>query len=1184
MANETIGSLFASDIRRRIEEVIKVDQVEEEILRDEIHEYVTTNSIKKHYLSILERYRETPNKPHEGIGVWVSGFFGSGKSSFAKLLGLAIEDRPILGQGAGGSFAKQVGDPRIEVLIKNIGEQIPTRAVIFDVSTDRGIRTGNQMLTEILYRQLLDSLGYARDLDLAELEITLEEMPGQLDRFTEKYAELFQREWDKEKGKVAIALSQASRVMSVLDPATYPSADSWVKAARLRADISPNLFAQRCKALTERRCPGKSLLFVIDEVGQFVARDVNKMLDLQGIVQALGRVGRGKFWIVVTSQEKLTELVGGLEDKRVELARLMDRFPQDLQVHLEPSDISEVTSKRVLSKNAGAQILLRAKYEENRGRLAGSAHLTADIRLPELTAERFVDLYPLLPYQVDFIIQVVSGLRTQGGVSKHVGGANRTIIKLAQQVLINPAVNLADQPVGQLARIDQIYDLVETNIDSEVRGKIAAIASQVPHPLASAVCKAVCLLQFVKSVHRSAENIAAALHPAVDADSQLTAVNEALEALVTAHKIRLGDDGYRIPSPAEDDWEIQRAKIGAKSADIHRIHAETIAKLWEPQPSHSLQGVKMFKAGLHLNGRELVVGDITFQLRLAAAGKEYQTSVAEQRTRSQVETKSLFWTAPLNDAIDRESVDVHRSTEMLARKERTSQTKAELSLITEEKQKLQRHQDELKRCLKQALLGGEVYFQGNDRSPEEGTNDVGKAASKLLEDVLPGVFDRFAEAAARVAKKDLETLLVSENLHGLTPVFAQLNLVRDVKGKPVFNTESGPLAEVYARINNQYDYGVASTGKSLADDFAREPYGWEFDTVRLLVVALVRAGKIEATSKGQTIESAQSIEARNTFENNNLFRQTSFRPKKTGVVEFEDLLKAAEAFKSSFGKELPELEQGAATAVIRDESSRHEPALQDEYSRLLTHRLPGAEVLGKALEQLRAIRSGSEESAIIAFNGCHSELKEAIKRAAELDHALTEPALHDLKRARAALTAPWAFLQAEPDLGEEVRDAAMKLEDTLKRESFFRELPTIDQLARAVDEAYNHRYRVALSARTDAYIQAIKTLQSTPGWEELDEDQRGRIAKPLESRRQPSLPKPIPIPELRADLDACPARLARSVEELLLLQEGTRLVKLNIGSYFSGGIETEEQLTASLNALRDDCLHHLGAGKKVLIQ
>jgi hypothetical protein len=1181
MTTATIGSLFASDIRRRIEEVIKVDQVEESILRDELREYIPTDSIKKHYLSIFERYRETPNKPHEGVGIWVSGFFGSGKSSFAKNLGLAIEDRDILGTGAGELFARQVGDPRIEVLIKTIGAQIPTRSVIFDVSTDRGIRTGNQMLTEIIYRQLLEALGYARDLDLAELEITLE-ADRQLDQFKVKFTELFQRDWDKEKGKVAIALNQASRVMNALDPATFPSADSWVQAAQRRADISANVLAQRCKALTERRCPGQSLLFVIDEVGQFVARDVQKMLDLQGVVQSLGRVGRGKFWIVVTSQEKLTELVGGLEDKRVELARLMDRFPQELQVHLEPSDISEVTSKRVLSKNANAQKLLRTKFDENRGRLAGSIHLTADIRLPELTAERFVDLYPLLPYQIDFIIQVVSGLRTQGGASKHVGGANRTIIKLAQQLLINPAVNLADQAIGQLVRIDQIYDLVETNIDSEVRGKITAIAKEVPHPLAAPVCKAVCLLQFVKSVHRTAENIAAVLHPSVDGDSQLPAVKEALDALVKAHKIRLGDDGYRIPSPAEDDWETQRAKIDARAGDIHRIHAETIAQVWEPQPSHALNGVKSFKAGLHLNSREAIAGDITFQLQLSAAGKEYQSQVAELRSRSQVETKSLFWGVALDDAIDRETVELHRSKEMLSRKERTATTKAELSLVTEEKQRLKRHQDELKRRLKQALLSGAVFFRGNDRSPDDTATDVGKTASKLLETVLPEVFDRFAEAAARIQKKDLESLLLSENLHGLTPVFSQIGLVRDVKGKAVFNTDSGPLAEILARIENQYSYGIASTGKSLADEFATEPFGWEFDTVRLLVVALVRSGKIEATSKGQTIDSALSIEARNTFENNNLFRQTSFRPKKG--VKFEDLVTAAEAFKLAFGKELPELEQVAAAVAIREEAGRHEPDLQEQHMRLLTHHLPGAEVLGKALEQIRSIRSGSEESAIVAFNGCHSELKEAIKRCAELEQSLTETALHDLRRARTVLEMPWAFLQGESDLGEDVQQAATKLDDILKRESFFRELPAIDQNARTIEHAYRQRYDAVVMARADAYQGALKTLTATPGWEELEEDQRKRITGPLAALGQRHLSQPIPIPELRSDIDACPVRLNRAIEELLNLQAGNRLVKISISSYFSGGIESEEQLDAAIQAFRDDCLHHLGAGKKVLIQ
>ena len=101
-------------------------------------------------------------------------------------------------------------------------------------------------------------------------------------------------------------------------------------------------------------------------------------------------------------------------------------------------------------------------YDEHRASLLITLRLTADIVLPELSRRAFIDLYPLLPYQIDLIIQVVSGLRTQGGASKHVGGANRTIIKLAQQLLINPEVALGDQEVGQLARLDQIYDLVDS--------------------------------------------------------------------------------------------------------------------------------------------------------------------------------------------------------------------------------------------------------------------------------------------------------------------------------------------------------------------------------------------------------------------------------------------------------------------------------------------------------------------------------------------------------------------------------------------------------------------------------------------------------------------------------------------------------------------------------------------------
>src|SRR5690348_11313045 len=217
-----IKTLFANDIRRRIEEVIKVDQTDEEIIRDEINEYVVTDAIRTHYTGIFEAYRETPNKPHEGIAIWVSGFFGSGKSSFAKMLGLSVANRTIAGESAAERFAERAGDKKLQVLLKAINEKIPTHAVIFDVSTDRGIRSGNQTLTEIMYGLFLQSLGYSKDLDLSELEIGLEEK-GQLEKFEAEYRSIFTKEWSQEKGKVAFALSEASRVLNSLDSATYRS-------------------------------------------------------------------------------------------------------------------------------------------------------------------------------------------------------------------------------------------------------------------------------------------------------------------------------------------------------------------------------------------------------------------------------------------------------------------------------------------------------------------------------------------------------------------------------------------------------------------------------------------------------------------------------------------------------------------------------------------------------------------------------------------------------------------------------------------------------------------------------------------------------------------------------------------------------------------------------------------------
>jgi hypothetical protein len=1174
-----IKTLFANDIYRRIEEVIKVDQTDEEIIRDEITEYVVTDAIRSHYTGIFEAYRDAPNKPTDRVSIWVSGFFGSGKSSFAKMLGLAVANRTVAGGSAAERFADRTGDKKLQVLLKAINEKIPTHAVIFDVSTDRGIRSGNQTLTEIMYGLFLQSLGYAKDLDLSELEIGLEEK-GTLGKFEDEYKDIFKKDWSSEKGKVAFALSEASRVLHSLDPDTYPMADSWVKAVKNKADITPGKLAERAGELMKRRKPGLSLMFVVDEVGQFVARDVQKMLDLQAIVQQLGVKGRGKHWVVVTSQERLGELVSGLDDKKIELARLMDRFP--LQVHLESSDISEVTSRRVLSKNAHAHTTLGKLFDEHRGRLTEHTRLTADIKLPELTREAFIDLYPLLPYQLDLIIQVVSGLRTQGGASKHVGGANRTIIKLAQQLLINPTVKLADGALGDLVRLDQVYDLVEGNIGSELRAKIAAISKLVDHPLAQPVAKVICLLQYVKSVHRSAENLAAAIHGSVGGDSQLASVKEALRALEAAHQVRQGDDGYRIPTPAEDDWERLRNGISPKPGDSHRLYQEVLSGFWL-RPSHTLFDAKTFQAGLAIHGRDLTRGDMMFQVHLAEDGKAFDALAAELRTRSQQERKHVFWAIALTDSIDRETVELFRSKEMLARKERETKGEDTPALIAEERVRLRRHGDELRRLLKAAALSGRIYFRGNDRSPSDRATDVGKTAAEVLGTVLPEVFDRFKEAAAKATdvKRGTDALFTAENLHGLPSVFGSMGLLRDEKGKTVFRTESGTLKEVLDRIEERANYGDTASGRYLTDEFAKEPFGWDFEVVRLLVLSLLRAGKIEATSKGQTLDTVTGVEARDTFSNNNLFQQASFRPKKG--IEFEELVKASEAFRDTFGSEVKELNAGAIVAELRKQVGRHEDTVSSSLATLSARRLPGGALLESAIGQIKAILRGSEDNAIATFNTSHRAIKDAMKRAVELEHMLNEPRLRDLDRAREAQSSLWSFLSQEADIAADLRTCATELDDLLQRETFFRELPAIEQHTRVLEVEYQRRFDEALHARVAAYSKAFDQLVKTPGWTKIDEAQQRRLAEPFE-RGQRRDEGRVPIPQLRADRDACGGRLSAAIAELRRIIDGERIVAVNVGSYFAQGIEDEDQLEAALEGIREECLKLIGAGKKVIVQ
>ena len=450
--------------------------------------------------------------------------------------------------------------------------------------------------------------------------------------------------------------------------------------------------------------------------------------------------------------------------------------------------------------------------------------------------------------------------------------------------------------------------------------------------------------------------------------------------------------------------------------------------------------------------------------------------------------------------------------------------------------------------------------------------------------MLPEVFDRFKQAAAKPTdlKKGTEAIFTAENLEGLPNVFRNIGLLRDEKGKTVFRTGSGPLKEVLDRIEERANYGDTASGRYLNDEFAKEPFGWDFEVVRLLVLSLLRSGKIEATSKGQTIGGVTGVEARDTFSNNNLFRQAAFRPKKG--IEFEELVKASEAFRDTFGSEVRELNAGGIVAELRKEVAKNEDTVSSALRTLTANRLPGGDVLNDAIDQMKAILRGSEDNAIATFNTSHRAIRDAILRAVELGQVLSEARLQSLERARTVQTRLWGFLSQEFDIAHELRARAASLEDLLARETFFKELPSIDRHMKAVEAEYARRFEQALAARATAYAEAFDSLVRTPGWSNIDEDQQ-----PPPSRTLRPGTKAGCRDHAHSTASGRPRRVRRSSthghrEALAALSMANGSSQLASAATSQVALRPRNSSTQHSTGVREECARLIGAGKKVIAQ
>jgi hypothetical protein len=951
-----IRELFDSskNIDRTIEKVITYGAAQEERLKAEISEYVVTEHIEEQFRKLLDRMQLAMDVggEHE-IGVWVSGFYGSGKSSFTKYLGFAFDNQRTID---GTPFIKHLQDrlhsPQTKALLNTVVQRYPAAVVLLDLASEMLAEATMAEVSTVLYFKVLQWAGYSRNLKVAALERMIEK--------DGRTAELYERlatampgaTWDRVQNNPLAIDGLIPKIAHEMYPSLFPETNSFSSST----DGFIQFEDQRVQEMIDiiRQKSGKEhIIFIIDEVGQYVAARDNLILNLDGLAKNLKLLGNGKVWIISTAQQTLTE-----DDPRAalnsdKLYKLNDRFP--IQIDLESSDIKEICYRRLLGKSPSGEEHLGSLFDNHGQALRHNTKLQdAKYYDSDFSRETFVNLYPFLPAHFDILLHLL------GALAKSTGGIGlRSAIKVVQDVLKGEggATAMADQSVGWLATTVTLYDELEKDVRRafpSIHQAVDKVLIRFPdQPLHQDIAKTVAVLQILSNLPVTIQNVASLMHPSVSAPSRIEDVQKAVEAMLLDVHVPLGEKDGNLVFLSERlrDIEQERGALALRSVDVRRVFNDALRGTFDPLPRVNLHGTLAVASGLKVQAGGSVTSlageqnAIQTVVELVAPG-DYDTArnrmLDESRSRTGRNVIGLL--ARSNPELEELANEIHRCQRIveLHRNEPDQEVRDYCASQLDRAAKLGL---QLQSRIKQTLQGGSFVFRGQATAVTALDANLVEATKKLLADVSSQVFDRYAEAPARVATDLAEKFLRVANPTAISGSLDPLDLIQVVAGRASFRTDHKAMTS----IRDYIDKRGTVDGKRLLDDFSDDPFGWSPDTTRYILAAMLMAGEIKLKVSGREVTAAgqQAIDALKT---NNSFKTVgvALRDERPSI---ETLGRAAERLSELIGDTVIPLEQEISRAA-----AKHFPVFQRDYG-TLSERLNGLGLGGGWRESPPSIRT-----------------------------------------------------------------------------------------------------------------------------------------------------------------------------------------------------------------------------------
>jgi hypothetical protein len=833
----SIRELFSGQRRidRRIEKVIDYYADGEERLAAEIAEYEATDNVEVCFRRFLDVYQAGVQTGQvTEVGIWVSGFYGSGKSSFTKYLGFALDPaRQVEGRPFLDHLSDRLRATDVRAQLRTVAQTMPTAVIMLDLGAEQLAESSTISVTNVLYWKLLQQVGYSKEKKLAELEFTLDER-GLYADFQAAYRQRFNGEWLAIHNNPMMGIARAAQLLPQFLPAEFPTPESFTNLKFEMAEDIRDL-AQRMIALARRHSGQQNILFLIDEAGQYVAPRSELILNLDGLARNLKELGQGHVWIVATGQQTLSEITERAAYNSLELNKLRDRFP--IAIELDARDIREITYRRLLTKSQAGEQRLRQMFQNGGQAMISHTRLTGTTLFKDdPTTDEFVRYYPFLPTQFNLLMELIRKLASSTG-----GIGLRSAIRVIQDVLVDSsrilppdAPKLADRPVGALATVADFYQTLRHDINKQYPHVVAGVEQVAQlYPADShhrRVAQAVAALQPLENFPTTAENIAALLYPAVGAPSLLEEVQQALTDLVESKDVGLIDDpqtgGYQFLSENVAPLQKKRRNYVPGSGEMIRVRDKLLAELLEPQPRARLENSKDIPAAVR-SGKRPLLGDreeleIRLEMTPDALWQQRRDEFLRDTTQSQEYKAAVVWLFRQDDVTESLLLEVCKSEKIAGEIDELSADRDVAQYARAERRLAGINRDSARARLGESLLSGVFVFRGLPTPAREAGEYLETAVRHILNHAAKELFHQYHLCTIRPAINLAAQFLDVARLDRMPPDRDPLRLVVRQGGTPRIDLNHPALAETLRLFKQMADEsGGRVTGKMMQDRFRR---------------------------------------------------------------------------------------------------------------------------------------------------------------------------------------------------------------------------------------------------------------------------------------------------------------------------------------------------------------------------